>query len=293
VSIAGAVGSGLGLQLDAPLFTVAEDAAGVTLGADSRFTMSVGNGPGQCIPPPGAPNLSASYAPPSAFPTFGPTTPVGAQPYDVGVAISTAGFNQLLRGQTECGLLRSTLTTIDLDGDGGVPPLPITAGLLALLAPEFGRLPANTPLEIDVTPTMAPIVTGNPGPNGELSELKVAQVLIEFAEPNGGPVWLGAALDVRLGMDLDFLPDGSGLGVTLAEPATSDMSLVILDDPLGTNAAQLEAALPALIRPMIPQLAGGLASFPLPQFFGLVLDGVEVSQTGQFGALYAKLVPAP
>ncbi len=292
VSIAGAVGSGLGLNLDAPLFQVAEDATGVTLGADSRFTTSVGSGPGQCIPPPGAPNLTASYAPPSTFPTFGPTTPVGALPYDVGVAISTAGFNQLLRGQTECGLLRSTLTTIDLDGDGAVPPLPITAGLLALLAPEFGRLPAATPLQIEITPTLAPIVTGNPGPGGELTELRVAQVLIEFAEP-GGPVWLGAALDARLGMNLDFLPDGSGLGVTLSEPSTADMSLVILDNPLGTNATQLEGALPALIRPMIPQLAGGLAGFPLPQFFGLVLDGVEVSQTGQFGSLYAKLVPAP
>jgi hypothetical protein len=291
VSIAGAVGSGLGLQLDAPLFQVAEDATGVTLGAHASFTTSIGNQPGQCMPPPGAPNLTASYAPPSTFPTFGATTP-SALPYDVAVAISTAGFNQLLRGQTECGLLRSTLTTIDLDGDGGVPPLPITAGLLALLAPEFGRLPAATPLEIEITPTLAPIVTGNPGPSGELTELRIAQVLIEFAEP-GGPVWLGAVLDARLGMNLDFLLDGSGLGVTLSEPAPADMSLVILDNPLGTNAAQLEAALPALIRPMIPELAGGLAGFPLPQFFGLVLDGGEVSQTGQFGSLYAKLVPAP
>jgi hypothetical protein len=130
-------------------------------------------------------------------------------PYDVAVAISTAGFNQLLRGQTECGLLRSTLTTIDLDGEGGVAPLPITAGLLSLLAPEFGTLPPGTPLEIDVTPTMAPLVTGNPGPAGELTELRIAQVMIDFAEP-GGPVWLSAVFVAAAGMNLDFRPTAPG-----------------------------------------------------------------------------------
>src|SRR6185369_12854983 len=127
---------------------------------------SVGSGPGQCIPPPGAPNFTASYAKPETFPTFGATTPVAHTPYDLGIAISTAGFNQLLRGQTECGLMRSSLTTIDLDGEGGVPPLPITSTLLSLLVPELGQLPANTPLRIDIAPTLAPIVTGNAGPGG-------------------------------------------------------------------------------------------------------------------------------
>jgi hypothetical protein len=31
----------------------------------------------------------------------------------------------------------------------------------------------------------------------------------------------------------------------------------------------------------------------LPEFFGLQLDGVEVSRTGQFLALYADLTAAP
>src|SRR5262249_19372433 len=150
--------------------------------------------------------------------------------YDVGVAISTAGFNQLLRGQTECGLLRSTITTIDLDGDGGQPPLPITAGLPSLPAPPFAPLPPAPPPQIEVTPRMAPIVTGQAGPGGELTELRIAQVMLDFVEP-GGPVWLSGAFDARLGMNLDFLPDGAGLGVTLSEPDLADTSLVILYDP--------------------------------------------------------------
>ncbi len=292
ISIAGAVGQGLGLQLDAPLFDVAEDASGITLGADARFMTSIGSGPGQCLPPPDAPDLLGSYAPPEAFPTFGPTTPLGGQPYGIGVSISSAGFNQLLRAQIECGLMRSTLTTIDLDGTGGSPPLPITAGLLALLAPELGQLPPATPLVIEVTPTLAPLVTGSPGPGGELTELRVAQVLVEIVQP-GVAVWLGGALDARLGMTLDFLADGSGLGVVLSQPSAADTTFVVLENPLGADATQLEAVLSAVIRPMIPDLAGALAGFPLPDFFGLRLQGVEVSRSGQFLSLFANLAPAP
>jgi hypothetical protein len=62
--------------LESPLFDVAEDPTGITFGSNARFTVSVGTGPGQCVPPPGAPNLTASYSPASSFPTFGATTPV-------------------------------------------------------------------------------------------------------------------------------------------------------------------------------------------------------------------------
>jgi hypothetical protein len=293
VSISGAVGAGLGLNLDAPLFAVNEDVNGITFGADASFTVSVGTGAGQCVPPPGAPDLTASYSPSEVFPAFGATTPVGGVPYGLGIAMSTAGFNQLLRGQTECGLMRTSLGTIDLDGPGGTPPLPITSTLLSLLAPEFGQLPANTPLRVDIAPTLAPIVTGNPGPGDELAELKIAHVAVEIVEPGPEIVWLSGAFDARLGMDLDFLPDGSGLAVTLAEPAAADTTMTVIFNPLGTNEAQLETALPALIRPLIPQLAGALAGFPLPQFFGLALHGVDVSRNGQFMSLFANLAPAP
>ena len=289
VSISGAVGAGLGLNLDAPLFDVTEDTDGVTLGADSRFSVSVGSGPGQCLPPAGAPDFAASYATYEPFPSFGPFTPVDTLPYGVGIAISTSGFNQLLRGQTECGLLRTSLTTIDLDGDGGAPPLPLTAGLLALLVPELGQLPANTPLRIDVAPTLAPIVSGNGGPNGELSDLRLAQVLVDIVEPGPETLWLRGALDTRLGMDLDFLPDGSGLAIVIGEPALADLAITIIDNPLGADEAQVEAVLPAVIRPLIPDLAGALSGFPLPQFLGLRLGGVEVSRNGQFLSLFANL----
>lgn len=293
ISIAGPVGAGVGLMLDTPLFKVAEDNTGITFGSDSRFQVSIGSGPGQCIPPPGAPDFSRSYSKPEVFPTFGPNTPLGGVPYGLGIGISTAGFNQLLRGQTECGLMRTSLTTIDLDGPGGSPPLALTSTLLSLLVPEFGLLPAATPMRIDVAPTLAPIVTGNTGPAGELTELKIAHVQIDIVEVSNSKVWMRGYLDGRLGMDLAFLPDGSGLAITIATPAASDLTIAIIGNPLGANEATVETVLPAIIRPLIPSLAGALSGFPLPAFFGLQVQGLEVSRQGQFLSLFANLAPAP
>jgi len=44
---------------------------------------------------------------------------------------------------------------------------------------------------------------------------------------------------------------------------------------------------------LLPDLAGSLAGFPLPDFLGLRLDGVEVSRNGDFLSLFANLEPAP
>jgi cysteine-rich repeat protein len=293
ISISGAVGSGLGMNFDAPLFKIAEDPSGITFGADASFTVTNGTGPGQCIPPPGTPNFTASYAPPEPFPGWGANTPLGNAPYGIGLGFSSAAFNQLLRGQTECGLMRTSLATIDLDGQGGAPPVGVTSSLLALLIPEFGQLPADTPLRIDIAPTLAPVVTGAAGPGGELTELKLSSISVDIVEPATGTVWLSGAFDVRLGLDMDFLPDGSGLAMTINVPEASDTTMTILYNPLGTDEAQLETLLPSVFRPLIPDLAGALSGFPIPQFFGLKLQGVEVSKNGSFLALFANLTPTP
>lgn len=293
ISITGPVGAGLGLMLDSPLFQVAEDNAGITFGSDSRFTVSVGGGPGQCIPPLGAPNLTRSYSKNDPFPSFGANTPVGNDPYGLGICISAAGFNQLLRGQVECGLLISSLDEIDLDGGGPLPSVMLDSDVLSAIIPEFGQLPPATPLEIRIRPTLAPIVTGNPGPNGELTELKVSHLVMEIVEPGPDTVWLSGAIDVPLGMDLAFLPDGSGLSIGVTAPAASSITVAILGNPLGVNAVALETLLPGLVQTFLPDLGDALSGFPLPQFFGLNLSGVEVSRNGQFLSLFANLTPAP
>ncbi len=288
ISISGPVGEGVGLQLDAPLVAVPEDNLGLTLEADARFLVSIGAGAGQCLPPVGAPDLAASYSPTSSFPSFGSNSPVLNQPYGIGITISSAGFNQLLRGQTECGLMRASISDLDPDGDGPLPTLAINSTLLSALIPEFGQLPPLTPLRVDVSPTMAPIVTGAAGPGGELTLLKIAQFNINIVEPGPETVWLEGALDLPLGMDLAF--DGAGLNITIAAPEAGDVTIAILSNPLGVNESDVEnEILPGLIGPLVPSLAGALSGFPLPQFFGLSIDGIEVSRTGQFITIYADL----
>jgi hypothetical protein len=81
--------------------------------------------------------------------------------------------------------------------------------------------------------------------------------------------------------------------MTIGVPEASDTVMTVIQNPLGTNEAELEQVLPAVFRPLIPELAGALSGFPIPQFFGLQLQGVEVSKNGGFLALFANLAPTP
>ncbi len=289
ISITGPIGEGLGVMLETPLFAVTEDTVGITLGSNSRITSSIGTGPGQCIPPAGAPNLTASLAFNEVFPSFGQNAPVTGQSYDVAISISAEGFNQLLKAQTECGLLVTSINELDL----GSGPVPLNAFFLSLLMPQFAAFPPATPFRIDLRPTLAPIVTGAAGPNGELTELRVAQVLASLVTDDGTEqVALTAAFDAQLGMNLQFVSDA--LGVVLTPPAAGGVQIAIIENPLNVNETALENdVLPPLVGTLIPDLASSLSSFPLPTFFGLELDGVEVSRTGLFMSMYARLNPAP
>jgi hypothetical protein len=291
VSIAGPVGDALQVNLDAPLFGVTEDVDGITLGSDVRVTSSPGTGPGQCQPPEGAPDLTASYNVSEAFPTFGATTPVNGLPYQMALAISTSAFNQLLKAQIECGLLRLELTEFDFGGG----PVPLTAGTLALLIPEFSHFDPSLPMKIVLTPTLAPFLTGNSGPGGELGELRVGNYQIEVDGTNSGGSFLAlsGAMDFRAGLDMSFDDATGSLAVGIGSVAPADVTVSILKNPVHTNEAQLQVVLPSLIAFILPQLGQSLGSFPLPSFLGLDLQGVEVSRTGQFYSLYANLVQGP
>jgi hypothetical protein len=291
VSIAGPVGDALQVNLDTPLFGVTEDVDGITLGSDVRVTSSPGTGPGQCQPPSGAPDLTASYNVSEAFPTFGATTPVNGLPYQMALAISTSAFNQLLKAQIECGLLRLELTEFDFGGG----PVPLTAGTLALLIPEFSHFDPSLPMKIVLTPTLAPFLTGSSGPGGELGELRVGNFQIEVDGTNSGGSFLAlaGAMDFRAGLDMSFDDATGSLTVGIGSVAPADVTVSILKNPVHTNESQLQLVLPALIAFILPDLGQSLGSFPLPSFLGLGLQGVEVSRTGQFYSLYANLVQGP
>lgn len=286
ISISGPIGEALQVNFEAPLFAVTEDNAGVTLGSDTRITSSVGTGPGQCQPPIGAPDLTASYHVPEVFPTFGATTPVGGLPYGLAVSISTSAFNQLLKSQIECGLLQTSLTEIDL----GTGLQPVTAGLLSLFLPTLATFDPELPMRIDLKPTLAPFLTGAAGPGGEIAELKIPQLQIEVHfqgfTGNGGLVIRGA-IDLRAGLGLTFDNQTSALAFSVA--SVSDLVISFIVNNISANEASLAQVLGFLLPDVLPALGDGLGSFPLPQFFGLSLEGVEVSRQGQFLTLFADL----
>ena len=289
ISITGPISEALGVMMEAPLFDVIENPAGITLGSNVRVTSSVGSGPGQCQPPAGTPDLAASYHVAEPFPSFGATTPGGAA-YHLGVAISTSAFNQLLKAQIECGLLRLELDEIDL----GFGPVPITAGVLAVLIPELASFPPETPMHVALTPTLAPFLTGNPGPGGELGEVRVGQYVIELFAHNPDPLRvLSGALDFRAGLDMDFDDATGQLVVGIGSVAPADITLAVLDNTINTNEASLQLSLPFLIASVLPELGSGLGAFPIPSFFGLSLQAVEVSRSGSFYSLFTNLTPAP
>ena len=288
ISIAGPIGDALQVNFESPLFDVAEDNDGITLGSDARITSSIGTGPGQCTPPAGSPDLTASFHVAEAFPTFGALTP-GGLPYHIAVAISTSAFNQLLKAQIECGLLRTSVTELDL----GTGLQPLTAGSLLLFMPTLSGFDPATPMRIDLKPTLAPFMTGNPGPGGELGELRIPQLVIEVhiddgMHPGDSGLIIKGTIDAKAGLNLAFDSQTSSLAFSVG--GISNIAIAFLKNNVNANEANLVSVLNFLLPDLLPALGDGLGAFPLPQFFGLSLDGVEVTRTGQFYSLYANLV---
>lgn len=301
VNISGPAGQALNTTIDAPFFKITESHTGITLGSDSRFTTNFGTGVGSCNPPEGAPDLTASYHVAQSFPDFLPFTP-SAEPYDIGLGISSSGFNQLLRAMIECGLLISTVTEIDLLGTGEQQPL--TTGVLSLFIPELAALDPATAARIEIAPTIAPLITGAPGPASELALLKIAQlnlkiittVVTSSVDKQGN--WTSTAtdyeiadimLDADIGINLEFNLNTGSLVFELAEPEPSQITVKVIENPLHADLSTLELLLPQVVASFLPSLAGGLGGFPLPSFLGLSLDVVEVARFGEMLVIYADL----
>lgn len=276
IDIAGQVGETIGVQLDADFFEITEDADGISFNVNSSITA--------VNPDPLAPDLAASYSVAEAFPSFGATTPIGGMPYGMALGISTTAFNMLLKSEIERGLLRNDITEFDL----GFGPVPLTVGLIKLFLPELDGLYSDAePVVVELRPVLAPVVTGEPGPLGELAALRVSHLMVQMRLVNQDFVALRLAVDVDLGIDLVASSDGLGFDIGL--PAPADVDIDILDNPLNSDEAALQTFLSSFLPLAFPGLADALGGFELPSFLGLELDPVEVSRAGEFMTIYANL----
>lgn len=291
ISIAGSIGAAVGANLDAPFTSITEGASAIDFRADADFYSSVGTGPNDCQPPPGAPTFGGTFDVPAPYPTLGATTPAG-NPYGLGLTISASAFNQLLATMTECGLLNQDITEIELFGS----TVPITSSVLAAIAPEFATLGPNVPMLVRLVPTVAPFLTTEAGPNGEPSELKIANLHVQFVQPGtayGDIVRLSIAVDSPMGFDLAYDAANSQLAPSIVPPPASEVSARVRTNAIGANEVALEALFPTLFPTFASGLGDTFAAFPLPGFLGLDLNVVELAQTDGYYILYANLDPAP
>lgn len=275
VSIAGPIGETIGVTLDAPFAAITEDPNGILFSVDSSIT--------QPVLAPAAPDLLASYAVTETTPVYGPTTAANDLPYGLALGISTTAFNQLLKAQTEGGLLQADLTELDI----GFGPLPVNGSLLGIFIPQLRRYPPTFPFVIRLIPTLAPIVTANPGPGGELAELVIAALEVQIIEGGATLPILRVEVDARVGLDLD-VADGS-LVFLVSQPLPEDIGVTIIGNPIETNEANLELFLLSALPTAFPALAGALSSLPLPDFLGLGLQAIEISRPNGFTTIFTDL----
>lgn len=302
LEISGPIGEGLGVLLKTPIGAIPVNANGLTLNNDSSVTLD----PNMPPPPLGSPTFAASYHPlPAPFPfSMNPnvadstTTPVGGIQYDIALSLSTSTFNQLLKALVEKGDFNFELTEIDLFGG----PQPVTASLIGILTGVMVDTDPNAPMTIRVVPLIPPLVTGNVGPKAcfggsqdanpcttnancpggtcqdTLTELLIGQLAVEIIRNSNSEVVLGGRADVKLGLGVVTTVDG--IGFTISVPAPGDLVLELVDNPYGADESILQASLPPLIGPLVPSLADGFGTIPLPTLFDLEVSPVEIHKMG-------------
>jgi hypothetical protein len=274
LNIAGDIGSALGLQLDSTITAADEDPSGIGIRATASFT-STGVAPE-------APDLPGSVAFPGEVLAGLPTTTPGGAPYDVAVGASASGFNQLLAGETERGLLNVDITSL-----GGVP---LTLKGLYDLVGAGGLITEDRPMAISLRPEVAPIVTTEPGSGDSVGRMRFYGYRAVLRTTDDNATFLGLVLDFETGVGLTLV-DG-GLGFTFDPPAPGDLTATITRNPNNLPAALVDQVFASLTPQVFASVQDVLPSFPLPQFAGLDLALVDIDRVGSGFVLFSDLVPA-
>lgn len=173
---------------------------------------------------------------------------------------------------------------------------PLTAGLLSVFIPEFASIDPTVPVELRLSPQLAPFTTGAPGPQGELATMQLPHLEVEIVMPSlqdpvGVERLVVVAVDARVG--LDFGLSAGQVDVTIGGVVPGSLNVDIVENKVGTNEAALQFILEQLLAQALPTLADSFGGFPLPSLLGLDLGFVEASKNGEFISIFLDLSAAP
>ena len=281
-----------GSLLDGILTQVDEQLPGITMSWNAA-TLFAGT------LPPLAPRLAGAFLPIQSLPSFGSLTP-GGRPYDTAIALATSTLNQLLQSHVEGGAFAAQWEQI---GATLLTPQALDALLPGLGLSE--RLGALTPLALRLSPAhhaqtwadgkprgLAPLLTGNPGPNGAFGEMVLPYLSFDIVNLDSGEVVFNGVFEGRVGVDLNLVVDPDtgvkSIAVTVSDIDWSDIALLVLDDPSGLELAAIDLLLPIVLEQLEPLVQDALGQLPIPQLAGYDLSQIELDQIGDFTIVYAS-----
>jgi hypothetical protein len=272
----GAIGSEFGTDLTADIADVVEDIWGFTAYANTAFGANA-----SCSPPPETPSFDYSYRIISNPPVLGAGSIFG--PYHLGLSIAQSAFNQLLSAVVECGVLSLSITELDPIG-------PFTGTIMSLLFPELAQFPLDTQYELRVRPLVAPVLTGKPGPSGSLVDLRLAGLELQLRDSQDlyGKL-LDMVIDARAGLDMGVTD--SELELSVVPPAANDIAVTVTRNEIGTDEQVIQDLFEIIAIVALPDLAGALGSFPLPDLEGLPLDAIGVLPQSKYISIFLNLGP--
>ena len=283
IKVAGPVGDAIEANVDGVFRLISESEDDILLSADTDFTP-------RCPTVEGAPTFERSLAPAFSPEPLPITTPENGFEHHIALAVSPTGFNQILRTLTECGLLVADITEFSLDGGA----TPLTTRLIGVIIPglveQFGDA---EPVRVELRPTIAPFVTGTSGPDGELLEMVVPHLRVDFVLPEAdGILALSIAVDINSqGVDLAPSDTGNELGFALAAPDDSQIAVFMLENPFDAELDTIQRFLPTFLPGFLDAVVADIPGFAIPEFAGLTLTPIEVSQSS--GAIGIFTTGAP
>ncbi len=235
--------------------------------------------------------VTESFAPPDDFMPFGTTAP-GVGGFDLGVYLTPAALNQVLAARTNDGMLSGQITEL-------TPGQPLTVDLLNTFGVFFPDDAQKTdPVVVELVPTMAPMTDGGPGPDGDMYQLDIWQLILKvlWTDGQGEEVEvLRAAVDFSLGFDIGF-PEPWAPPATELSPPTAPAVVKVLFAPYGVNDFIFPIAVSGVLATSFDALVGGLFGDgnggPIG-VLGLDVEGEGALRAGDAMALLFDLSIAP